>query len=557
MTFSDFVIHFESTLGGEYRVRVLESPAGEGVEPLQGLSVRDTVGMATSLVSHGEKDGEGAILAIGRELFSALLTGAIGTLYQRSLGMVERSGEGIRVVLRIDQSDQHLSFLHKLPWEVLYNPGVSEFLALTPTHSIVRRLQVHRPFSLRVQAPPLRVLILAASPIDFAPIDMHTEESQIVEALREITGVEITILRQASLQNLHRQLREADFQILHFIGHGSINQESGESSIFLHGPSGVAQPVNGRDLSDSIGDQSSLRLVVLSACEAARATAADRANPLSGIASSLVLAGAPSVVAMQFPISDEGASTFSSTLYRSLASGEPIDAAVARGRIAVRERFPFSIEWAAPALFARATGKDIFVISRDRGKSTIMGPPEFKGVESVSDHDSGSRDTKATEAPWPATGTPDEGSLAGADSEGFGNALTYTRVLLRQVETSYEDTRRDARIWSITSVAAAGLGLGMVSAAIVSWILHSAEVSAVTGILGGISTAIFALYFRNWRLASGRLAAMVGSLEELRKIVYAQQIAQTMETAEERDKAKALIVKGLVNGLSEPRQHRP
>jgi hypothetical protein len=56
---------------------------------------------------------------------------------------------------------------------------------------------------------------------------------------------------------------------------------------------------------------------------------------------------------MQFPISDTAAITFSAALYRALAAGEPVEAAVAEGRTAVYLQDPESLEWATPALYLR------------------------------------------------------------------------------------------------------------------------------------------------------------------------------------------------------------
>jgi hypothetical protein len=56
---------------------------------------------------------------------------------------------------------------------------------------------------------------------------------------------------------------------------------------------------------------------------------------------------------MQFPISDDAAITFGGGLYRALAEGDPVDAAVAEGRVAITLEHEESLEWATPVLFSR------------------------------------------------------------------------------------------------------------------------------------------------------------------------------------------------------------
>ena len=56
----------------------------------------------------------------------------------------------------------------------------------------------------------------------------------------------------------------------------------------------------------------------------------------------------------QFPITDDAALVFSEAVYRRLAAGDSMDAAVAEGRLALLRRMPDSLEWGTPVLFLRA-----------------------------------------------------------------------------------------------------------------------------------------------------------------------------------------------------------
>ncbi len=70
---------------------------------------------------------------------------------------------------------------------------------------------------------------------------------------------------------------------------------------------------------------SSVRLVVLSACDSARA---DPTDSFAGVAPRLVQAGLPAVVAMQSFLPDPLAPVFTAAFYRALADGRPVDTAI-------------------------------------------------------------------------------------------------------------------------------------------------------------------------------------------------------------------------------------
>jgi hypothetical protein len=69
-----------------------------------------------------------------------------------------------------------------------------------------------------------------------------------------------------------------------------------------------------------------LRLAVFNACSGSRH---GKSSVFSGLAQSLVRSGVPVVVAMQFPISDAAAVTFTRAFYGALAKGENVERAAA------------------------------------------------------------------------------------------------------------------------------------------------------------------------------------------------------------------------------------
>jgi len=339
------------------------------------------------------------------------------------------------------------------------------------------------------------------------------------------------VLGNATLRELRDRLRAEEYHIVHFMGHGGFSEDTGEGTLIMEDEKGAALPVRGQGLAALLSDSGSVRLVVISACDTATATPEDQTNPFTGVATALIGGGVTVVVAMQFPITDLAAATFSRSLYESLAAGVPVEEAVTEGRIRLYLEKSSDSDWLSPVLFCRGSFSEIFA-QRDAGEITDIISSKLRSI--FSRRTIAKRDVMLSSRP-----------LEGAARE-FEGVKDYTTALLRQVETSYSEARRDARIWSVASLVAAGLGLGMVIAALVGLFLSQRELGVISGVSGVVSGAVSALFFRQWRSASSRLAIMVDDLGDLRKLDFAQYIAQTMETPTERDKAKAAVVQALL-----------
>lgn len=93
-------------------------------------------------------------------------------------------------------------------------------------------------------------------------------------------------------------------------------------------------------------------MVVLNACESATESTA---QSFMGLAPNLNRTGVPAVVAMQYPILDSHAVHFSRALYKALADGWPLDAAVTEGRKAIAAQITEDdMDWGIPVLFMRS-----------------------------------------------------------------------------------------------------------------------------------------------------------------------------------------------------------
>ena len=127
--------------------------------------------------------------------------------------------------------------------------------------------------------------------------------------------------------------------------------------LVLAGEDGRSHALPASDLALLVEKHQSVRLVVLNACDTAQASALDE---FSSVAGALLRRGIPSVLAMQFPITDPAAVEFSRTLYEGLADRLPVDTAVTEARHALRITLPGTLEWGTPVLYLRSADGAIF-----------------------------------------------------------------------------------------------------------------------------------------------------------------------------------------------------
>jgi len=295
--------------------------------------------------------------AFGQKLFETLFKDdLVRSCYERSLEKALQEEKGLRIRLRLDPT------LAGWPWEFLYSERQGDFLALSTNTPLVRYIEIPQRIAPLAVSPPLRILVMVSCPGDYPPLDMDREEEKICTALGELERrgvVEIQFLKEATLSALQDRLREADFHIFHFIGHGGFDERTDEGALVLEGEAGKGSFVGGKHLGRLLRDHFPMRLAVLNACEGAVTSSAD---PFAGVATALVRAGLPAVVAMQFEISDRAAIIFSREFYSALADNYPVDAAVAEARKAISYSIENTLEWATPVLFMRAPDGIIFQV---------------------------------------------------------------------------------------------------------------------------------------------------------------------------------------------------
>jgi roadblock/LC7 domain-containing protein len=363
----DFHIVIEP-IGDGYRARVVSSPTGEAYadfsfpfteENLTILILRviGSIGRARRKVRRIQSEERGLLEDFGDQLFRAVFSGSVRECLERSRLVADSRHAGLRIRLRLPGA------LANVPWEYLHETGYG-FLGLSPEIALVRYVEMPvpvRPFPI---SPPLRILAMISAPTDIPGLAAEEEWGKLTGALDDLIRdglVEVDRLEAGTLAALQRPLRLREYHVLHFIGHGSYDEDAQDGALAFEGADRRTRLVTGRDLGLMIRGHRSLRLVVLNACEGARSA---RDDPFGGVAQALVRQGIPAVIAMQFEISDLAALVFSQSFYQAIADGLPVDLATLESRRAMFAEGN-EIEWATPVLYLRSPDGRIFTRVRE------------------------------------------------------------------------------------------------------------------------------------------------------------------------------------------------
>ncbi len=299
---------------------------------------------------------EQAVQDFGRSLFETLLGSSALAIYDVSRNRAAQEGRpGVRLRLRI--LDPALA---ALPWEYLYDPRQGEYLCLSRSTPLVRYPEIAQPIQPLKVAPPLRILGMIASPSDMDELDVTREQERMraaLQTLEEAGHVELTWLKGQTWEDLQEAMWGGPWHIFHFIGHGGFDARREEGVIALADERGKAHLLNATQLALLLTNHSSLRMVILNACEGAKG---DSHDLFSSTAATLARRGIPAVLAMQEEITDRAAIQLTRTFYRALAHGLSVDAAVSEARAAIRLSAAQTLEWGTPVLYMRAPDGRLF-----------------------------------------------------------------------------------------------------------------------------------------------------------------------------------------------------
>jgi len=288
--------------------------------------------------------GTEEIYAAGSDLFDFIFgDSALQDIYARSKERARRT----TLRLRLDVDDE----LVNLPWEMLYDPHIRQFLALIQGYSVSRRAISAVPLPRWKASRRLNVLVATASSREY-PIPMIGRE---VETLTEVLGssrqVDVEVIEHATPVELLDSLRRGVYHILHFAGHAD------KSGLILEDGKGHHARLDVLDLAAAISGPH-LHMVFLNACETAGGASQ---LGIPSLASILASKGVPLVLAMQHEIPNDDALVFVRTFYSELVATGSVDASVSKARRAIfsARKGVTPPTWAIPVLLIRGSNSDL------------------------------------------------------------------------------------------------------------------------------------------------------------------------------------------------------
>lgn len=376
MQYQDFKIRIAAISGDTYRI-IVESPMGSAeadlelpfrLSDLDGVlqGVSETVRGATATRDLGAAvESADAVRnttsEFGVGLYRAVFRDTVQSMLDQCLGSLRRTPDaGLRIRLEMDLRSGRVSDVASLPWELMQRDLRDMPLSLSKKTVLVRSFDVMQPAEPIPFEPPLRVLVIVSNPGGTAKLNLADEEKRIRATWGRLDNVDVQFVKP-TVDAILDICAQQDFHVIHYMGHGDFDPQTGQGLLLLEKPDGSPDPLGSERLKAIIQDESdTLRLVFLNACKTAVSTERKGLDPFAGIATMLIDVGVPAVVAMQFPISDGAAITFSDTFYRRIVAGYPVDAAVAEGRKALYTDGQQNMEWATPVLFMRSRDGILF-----------------------------------------------------------------------------------------------------------------------------------------------------------------------------------------------------
>lgn len=367
MEYLDFDIEITLAAEGErnYQIKV-SSPAGEAQSIMRfpfdegelnvhllrlQVALLRSGGVLRRVLSSEERD----VMNFGSGLFDALVVGDVRSRYDQSRAKADQEKKGLRLRLHI-----HAPELASLPWEYMYNKNEGVYLSLSRISPIIRYLDLPRAKDPLTVSPPLRILGMVASPTDLNPLNVQEERDRMELALSNLKTlglVELHWLEGQTWRKLQQAMRQGPWHIFHFIGHGTFDPQAQDGGIYLADEDGQSRLLSAGNLATLVADHKSLQLMVINACEGAKASEQDT---FSSLGATLAQRGIPAILAMQHAITDTAAIEFTRTFYEALADGFPVEGAVTEARIAINVGNNNSLEWGTPVLFMRASDGLLF-----------------------------------------------------------------------------------------------------------------------------------------------------------------------------------------------------
>lgn len=259
-----------------------------------------------------------------------------------------------RLVLDIDPPE-----LRTLPWELLHDQTRRRWLFSDASRPVVRgTIPFAEPLpQLRL---PIRLLVLIGDPDGTEMLGTDEELRAIYSGIRDLHCCwQVHVLFGASMSSLRDQFETISPHVLHFIGHGMLD-DAGEPALEVAESGQDPWPLTAGFIVNALNGAPPPRLVVLNACRTSGAPDSAPQQLVWGVVGGFLDLGAAAVVSMQGDVESRSAIRASGELYTALTAGQAVDAAVASARSKLQPYPEFRVgDWALPTLTVRAEPEQI------------------------------------------------------------------------------------------------------------------------------------------------------------------------------------------------------
>lgn len=305
-------------------------------------------------------------------IFDTFFAGDIGKACTDFIQLLEeqRIEELLLAVSADDERMVNLPFEMVLP--LLFPPKLDEAkrsLAITNFGLVRTKMTALDTFKMQgdhATAAPLKMLFITALPENLDErgkmLQIEEEQTRLIQSIGalEATGdkqpkIVIEFLENASLDELDKALKARQHDIVHISGHGAYHAVAHKGVLYFENEDGDEEQVTGKALGETLRQHACVKLLILSACETAIA------GSEGGVTEQVAEFGMPSIVAMRFAVTDEGAKVFTTELYTQLAKGLSLTRALAYAREALlkeierkRAQTPHILhiaEWFTPVVY--------------------------------------------------------------------------------------------------------------------------------------------------------------------------------------------------------------
>ena len=178
---------------------------------------------------------------------------------------------------------------------------------------------------------PLRVLFVAAAPIDQPLLDYEREEDAMLRATARLQNVVVHFAEAGSFDELKQLAAECRPHVVHLSGHGAVGPD-GQGVFAFEDERGLADDRSADVIvSDVFRGPHGVRCVFLNGCQTSRAATA-------GLCQSLVAAGVPLAIGWSANVADDRATEFMEEFYKRLVHGKPAPIAATHAREVIRRK---------------------------------------------------------------------------------------------------------------------------------------------------------------------------------------------------------------------------